>query len=222
MTFPRVLSDWLMADPSLRRSPVAPVDSALSLWNLMGSTNKRQCDMLVTHNNIIILKYHEQVHVHVIKRNLIQVHSPTTTAQFQNKHIWFYTSNTFITLKLIFLKCMFTQISHNSSIFLQLTSTAQTTFKHIVLKILAKASRLYSNTKIIICIQDLVWNFLPLNLFCDLWQPVTLDLWIYPWPLTHLPARSTRFTTDVLVMLCPVSLGVFWTNVMATMVWARL
>lgn len=145
MTFPRVLSDWLMADPSLRRSPVAPVDSALSLWNLMGSTNKRQCDMLVTHNNIIILKYHEQVHVHVIKRNLIQVHSPTTPAQFQNKPIWFYTSNTFITLKLIFLKCMITQISHNSSIFLQLTSTAQTTFKHIILKILAKASRLYSN-----------------------------------------------------------------------------
>lgn len=103
MTFPRVLSDWLMADPSLRRSPVAPVDSALSLWNLMGSTIKRQCDMLVTHNNNIILKYHEQVHVHVIKRNLIQVHSPTTPAQFQNKPIWFYTSNTFITLKLIFL-----------------------------------------------------------------------------------------------------------------------
>lgn len=79
----------------------------------------------------------------VINRNLIQVHSPTTPAQFQNKPIWFYTSNTFITLKLIFLKCMITQISHNSSIFLQLTSTAQTTFKHItcILKILAKASR---------------------------------------------------------------------------------
>lgn len=87
MTFPRVLSDWLMADPSLRRSPVAPVDSALSLRNLMGSTIKRQCDMLVTHNNNIILKYHEQVHVHVIKRNLIQVHSPATPAQFQNKPI---------------------------------------------------------------------------------------------------------------------------------------
>lgn len=43
--------------------------------------------MLVTHNNNIILKYHEQVHVHVIKRNLIQVHSPTTPAQFQNKPI---------------------------------------------------------------------------------------------------------------------------------------
>lgn len=171
MTFPRVLSDWLMADPSLRRSPVAPVDSALSLWNLMGSTNKRQCDMLVTHNNNnIILKYHEQVHVHVIKRNLIQVHSPTTPAQFQNKLIWFYTSNTFISLKLIFLKCMFTQISHNSSIFLQLTSTAQTTFKHIILKILAKASRLYSN---VYKDHNLHTGFsvklLPLNLFCDLW-----------------------------------------------------
>lgn len=42
--------------------------------------------MLVTHNNII-LKYHEQVHLHVINRNLIQVHSPTTPAQFQNKPI---------------------------------------------------------------------------------------------------------------------------------------
>lgn len=31
MTFPRVLSDWLMAEPSFSLSPVAPVESALSL-----------------------------------------------------------------------------------------------------------------------------------------------------------------------------------------------
>lgn len=32
MTFPRVDSDLLMAAPSCRRAPVAPVDSALSLY----------------------------------------------------------------------------------------------------------------------------------------------------------------------------------------------
>lgn len=31
MTFPKVLSDWLMAEPSFSLSPVAPVESALSL-----------------------------------------------------------------------------------------------------------------------------------------------------------------------------------------------
>ena len=33
ITFPRLDSDWLMAAPSFRRSPVAPVESALSLVN---------------------------------------------------------------------------------------------------------------------------------------------------------------------------------------------
>ena len=33
ITFPRLDSDWLMAAPSFRRSPVAPVESALSLGN---------------------------------------------------------------------------------------------------------------------------------------------------------------------------------------------
>lgn len=39
---------------------------------------------------------------------------------------------------------------------------------------------------------------------------------------TYLPARSTRFTVDVLVILCPVSLSCFCVKVIATMVWARL
>jgi len=38
----------------------------------------------------------------------------------------------------------------------------------------------------------------------------------------YLPARSTRLTVEVLVMLSPDSLGDFWVSVIATMVWARL
>ena len=33
MTFPRLDKDWLMAAPSLSLSPVAPVESARSLFN---------------------------------------------------------------------------------------------------------------------------------------------------------------------------------------------
>ena len=39
---------------------------------------------------------------------------------------------------------------------------------------------------------------------------------------TYLPARSTKLTIDVLVIIWPASFLPFWAKVMATMVWARL
>ena len=40
--------------------------------------------------------------------------------------------------------------------------------------------------------------------------------------MLHLPARSTRFMAELLVMCWPVLFLLFWMKVMATMVWARL
>ena len=37
---------------------------------------------------------------------------------------------------------------------------------------------------------------------------------------TNLPAKSTRFIIEVLVIFSPASLGAFWVNVIATIVWA--
>ena len=42
------------------------------------------------------------------------------------------------------------------------------------------------------------------------------------WRWTYLPARSTKLTIDVLVIIWPASFFPFWAKVMATMVWARL
>ena len=38
----------------------------------------------------------------------------------------------------------------------------------------------------------------------------------------YLPARSTKLTIAVLVIICPASFFPFWMKVMATIVWARL
>ena len=48
------------------------------------------------------------------------------------------------------------------------------------------------------------------------------QLILYQKRWTYLPARSTKLTIDVLVIIWPASFLPFWAKVMATMVWARL
>ena len=48
------------------------------------------------------------------------------------------------------------------------------------------------------------------------------QLILYQKRWTYLPARSTKLTIDVLVIIWPASFFPFWAKVMATMVWARL
>ena len=54
------------------------------------------------------------------------------------------------------------------------------------------------------------------------WYEIKKSLLVWRDHVLYLPARSTKLTIAVLVIICPASFFPFWMKVMATIVWARL